>query len=488
MRISKNVRKRIAAATLGLALVSTACTTTDDDTDSADIELTAALDTDDASGASGASGTATTQSTDSDESANGVALFDSGVVHDIEIEFDDDDYAEMIATYETSGEKDWIQVTVTIDGTTLEDVGLRLKGNSSLFGLTSETADDPEELPWLIRFDKFVDGQTYQGYGDLVIRSNSTETAMNEAVAVELLEVAGLATEEAIATALTVNGGDTELRLAMEHPDEIWAEDEFGDDDGLLYKADSEGDYSYRGDDHEAYADDVFDVKAGDDDDPDDWEPLIEFLDFINNSDDATFGSELGDHLDVDAFADYLAFQELIGNFDDIDGPGNNSYLYFDTDDEQFTVVNWDLNLAFDTANGNGGGPGAGGAQRGGRGGRPPGAPAIGDVGIEDGAPVDGARGGVNEAGAPNGGGFGGGEAGERGGNVLSERFLADDAFTAMYSEALVELSASMYESGTAADIVATWTAVLTEQASDLVDASTIQAEADAILASIQGA
>ncbi|MEM8902275.1 MAG: CotH kinase family protein [Actinomycetota bacterium] len=440
MSISHRLRTRLAGAALGVVLVVTACST-DAEVEAGpdDVENASAIDVAEVS------------------FSDDVALFDSSVVHDIEIELDEEDYAQMIETYETTGEKDWISVTVTIDGTTIEDAGLRLKGNSSLFGLTTETADAPEELPWLVQLDEFVDDQSYQGYTDLVIRSNSTETAMNEAVAVELLGVAGLATQEAIATTLTVNGGETELRLAMEHPDEIWAEDEFGDDDGLLYKADSEGDYSYRGDDPDAY-DDVFDQKAGDDD----LEPLIEFLDFVNNADDATFAAELGDHLDVDDFATYLAFQELIGNFDDIDGPGNNSYLYLDPDTDRFTVVNWDLNLAFDTANVSGGGPGLGGPGVGGPG---------GDAG-RGGPPVGGP----------------GGPGGAFGGNVLSERFLADDDFAALYEEALVELRAAMYDSGAANDIVTTWTEVLTDQASELVDVSTIEAEAAAILVSIQGA
>ena len=98
----------------------------------------------------------------------------------------------------------------------------------------------------------------------------------------------GLASQDPIATAFTVNGGETELRLAVENPDEEWYEDNFTDEEGLLYKADSEGDYSYRGDDAEAYTD-VFDQKVGDDD----MEPLIDFLEFINNADDTTFATEL---------------------------------------------------------------------------------------------------------------------------------------------------------------------------------------------------
>lgn len=46
----------------------------------------------------------------------------------------------------------------------------------------------------------------------------------------------------------------------------------------------------------------MFDQEAGKDDT--DLTPLIDFLQFVNDSDDATFEAELADHLDVDAFAD----------------------------------------------------------------------------------------------------------------------------------------------------------------------------------------
>ena len=164
----------------------------------------------------------------------------------------------MISEYAASSDKTWIEATVTIDGDTYENVGLRLKGNSSLFGLNAETAQNPEDLPWLIRLDKFEDDQDHDGWYDIVIRSNSTETAMNEAVAVELLGEAGLATEQAIATTLQINGGDTELRLAMQNPDEVWEDANFDTDMAALYKAESTGDYTYRGDDPDSY-DDVFD-------------------------------------------------------------------------------------------------------------------------------------------------------------------------------------------------------------------------------------
>ncbi|MGB5565935.1 MAG: CotH kinase family protein, partial [Acidimicrobiia bacterium] len=384
----------------------------------------------------------------------------------------------MIDAYAATKDKEWIEATVMIDGVTYEQVGLRLKGNSSLRGLGDDraggastvSADDPSGLPWLIRFDKYVEGQNHEGLYDVVIRSNNTETSLNEAVALDLLELAGLASQNAIAVAFSVNGSESKIRLAIEHPDDVWMDDNFADD-GALYKAESTGDYSYRGDDPEAY-DEVFDQEAGKDNE--DLTPLIEFLDFINNADGATFNAELADHLDIESFATYLAMQELIDNFDDINGPGNNSYLYYGSETGIFTVVAWDHNLAFGVRNNDAFGPGEapiggpGGAPIGGPGGaQPPGA------GLQP--PAGGpAEAQLPEAGLPVGG------PGEQA-NVLVDRFLANPEFSVLYDTAVVELDASLYESGIAAEVLATWVSVL--EASDLVTTGTIAEESAQIAA-----
>ena len=423
-----------------------------------------------------------------------VELFDSSVVHDISISYDEDDYEEMIATFSDTGEKDWIEAYVTIDGVTYSRAGIRLKGNSSLMSLMGDlpgpgpgaggpggdaSANEPEQLPWLIRLDKYVDGQNHNGIFGLVVRSNVTETSLNEAVALELLDLAGLASQDAVAVRFTVNGSSAVLRLVVEHPDDVWMSDEFSDA-GALYKAESTGDYSYRGDDPDEY-DEVFDQEAGKDNT--DLTPLIGFLAFINEADDVTFAAELGEHLDVDAFATYLAMQELIDNFDDIDGPGNNSYLYYDPDTEHFTVVPWDHNLSFAAIGGEGmiavGPDGfvdgdAGGFIVGGPGrGVPPGGfPTAPPEGFPTELPD-----GVLEM----------GPGGPLGGNVLAERFLAVDEFADLFEERQTELRTALYESGAAAEILGSWVELLTTQAADLVDPGTVTEEADAISGIIDG-
>jgi spore coat protein CotH len=418
-------RRRTATVTATMALLLSACGQTSDD-------LRARTDSE----------------TSADEVRTTAAVYDASVVHSVSVEFDPDDFDAMVETFDDTGDKEWIPATVTIDGETFEDAGLRLKGNSSLREVDVDT--DPAEIPWLIKLDEFVEGQELDGYTQFVVRSSGTETALNEAVALDLLEEAGLVSEHAVATRFSVNGGEARLRLVVQNLDGTWDDENF-DSDGILYKAEAGGDYSYRGEDPDAYTN-VFDQETATDDER--LEPLIDLLEFINNSDDETFAAELGEHLDLQAFATYLAFEDLIANGDDIDGPGNNSYLRYDETTGAFTVVAWDHNGAF-----------GGFGRPGGMGDRPDGAPR--GVGPAGGAP---GAGGPAGAGGPGGGA-----------NVLVERFTADPAFNALYEQAAADLRASLYESGDAQAVLDAWVDVLTEQAADLVDESTVDSEADAI-------
>ncbi|MGB9879152.1 MAG: CotH kinase family protein, partial [Anaerolineae bacterium] len=280
---------------------------------------------------------------------------------------------------------------------------------------------------------------------------NNTATALNEAVALSLLRETGLASQDVAYVRFDVNGSQPRLRLVIENPDDLWMAKNF-DISGALYKAESSGDYSYRGQDPQAY-DEVFDQEAGKKNT--DLAPLVDFLYFLNTADDQTFSAELPERLDIYAFADYLAFEDLIGNFDDIDGPGNNSYLYYDPRTGRFTVVAWDHNLAF----GMGMGKGREGLVVN------PAAKAGGD-------------------GRPGQGPFGAGRPGPRGrSNVLVERFKANPEWVKLYEERLEALKNKLCASGLAAEVLDYWVQLLSKQAGDLVAAGMLEAEASHISA-----
>ncbi len=64
--------------------------------------------------------------------SNTIDLLDDSIVHSVQILISDEDYQNMITTYQQTGEKEYYKADVVIDGLLVEDVGIRLKGNSSL--------------------------------------------------------------------------------------------------------------------------------------------------------------------------------------------------------------------------------------------------------------------------------------------------------------------------------------------------------------------
>jgi len=441
-----------------------------------------------------AEATDATVSTDSTASNTAVpAVRDSSALHTFEIDYDEGDYESLISSYLESGEKVWISASVIIDGQTFDDVGLKLKGNFSLRGLSEDEGASistayPEDLPWVIRLDKYVDDQELDGATEFVVRGNTSQTSLNEAVALDLLDNAGLAAEEAISAEVSFGDSDPALRLVIENPNTAWMERELGN--GYLWKSESGGSWAYIDEQTESYVE-SFDQEGGDDN----YEPLISFLQFVNESDDDTFGTDLDQWLDVGSFATYLAYQTVVNNFDDIDGPGNNSYLYWDIDTEQMTVVNWDLNLAFGARNEGEGGQVGGavpGAERGDRtiptdGAELPDDTAIPqrgerptDATLNDAVP-DAAGGG--QAGPPaDGGNAAGGNAGG-GGNVLSERFLANADFTALYDAEVERQTDAFFANGQADTSLDAWVNVLGDDAAALIEPLIVEEEAEALRA-----
>ena len=330
---------------------------------------------------------------------NAVALFDSTLVHRIQILMSDDDYEQMITTYRQTGVKNYFHADVIIDGVRVNDVGIRLKGNASLrtalgrggggmpgggqppaggnqppadggrapfgprnappglpgggarqelpqgaapagWGQTSGTT----KLPFMIKFDKFVSGQTYQGYSALAIRTygTSSDAAMlQEPVTNDVFHLIGLPATQTAYVGVRLGDEAEQLYTISEIIDETYLARHFSNANGVLYKAELGSSLSYQGEDPSSYAKSFTQQTRVNDAD---MAPLITFIRFLSQSDDATFESELPDYLDVDAFAAYLAVNNLLVNTDSIAGMNNNYYLYYDDVAQRFTLLMWDAN------------------------------------------------------------------------------------------------------------------------------------------------
>nr|MDT0659011.1 CotH kinase family protein [Micromonospora sp. DSM 115978] len=490
----------------------------------------------------------------SDESGSAVSvniagdreLFDPAVAHTVELTFRDADYERMLDAFFDNGEKEYVEADLTIDGVMVPSVGIRLKGNSTLSGLTRDgqtrartageggpgggeppagaefrrapqggapvdgaapgggqqrrvggpggaglAAEEPETLPWLISFDEFVEGRRYQGHQEIAVRVGGMgggSSVLNEALALSLLDTSGERTQRYAYSSFTVNDRPATARLLVEHPDENYADEM--DSTGVLYKSRSTSQFTDQGDDPIDYQDDFKQINLTG---SQDLQPVIDLIKWVNEADDEEFDARLAEHVDVEQFARYVATQNLLLNFDDMAGPGRNYYLWYDLATRKFSVVSWDHNLTFSGSADQGphdegrmGGPG-GGIRLAPGGEAQQAAPAEGSQQPEGFAPPEGFQ--MPEGaqpGASDGAQPDGGQrqGGMRAGHLLKERFLASDAFTAVHEAAYRELYQEMYGSGRALAAIDEITAVLATV--DGYDAAAVTADADQLRTLVQ--
>ncbi|MBO1286530.1 CotH kinase family protein [Streptomyces sampsonii] len=431
-----------------------------------------------------------------------VDLYDTSTAHTIQLTYQQTDFDKMMKEFKEDGTKDWIKADLVVDGVYLNDVGIRLKGNSTLMSLRGDqakqgkqarqggaeagpqgqaagqqgqegqadqdgqdeqgggrgggmvqydlSAEKPEELPWLVKIDEYVEGRAYQGEREISLRPGANgQVPLNEALSLSLTDSSGQKAERYAFTSVEVNDRPAVTRLMVENPDTDYG-DEGSDGNAVLYKARAGSSFAYRGDDPSEYESAFKQLnKKG----SQDLEPVMKLIKWVENASDEEFARDLDQYVDVESLAAYVATQNLLLNFDDMAGPGKNYLLRYDLDTKKFSVLGWDYNLTFsgdatagpDDATGMGGGMPGGG--EGGDGQRPSGAPEGMPEGFPEGEEMpQGGPGGADGEGQERGGPGGG--AAE---HPLKTRFLESDAFDEVYLTAYQKLYQEFYASGTAA-------------------------------------
>ena len=100
--------------------------------------------------------------------ASGTGLFTDDRLHEVVLGLDDATFRQALSTFQESGGNTWLEAAVSLDGTTSERCGLRLKDNSTLCSADPDTG--AEQYPWLVRLDKVVDAQDHHHVTEVAIR------------------------------------------------------------------------------------------------------------------------------------------------------------------------------------------------------------------------------------------------------------------------------------------------------------------------------
>lgn len=270
-------------------------------------------------------------------------VFNKNKVTTVDIEIAEEDWADML---ENATDKELKQANITVNGKRIENVAIRTKGSSSLHSVVSS---DSDRYSLKIDFDYYDDTQSLYGLKKLNLNNNfSDSTLMREYISYELMEQMGLPTPANSYMYVTVNGEERGLFLGVEAVDETFLANNYGSNDGFLFKPDGTGsDLKYISDNIADYTGIGLKTNEGNVD----QSKFIEMIEAINS------GGDIEKYIDVDEMLRYFAMNTALVSLDSYQGNMKHNYYLYE-DNGVFSIIPWDFNMSF-------GGFGVGG--RGGR-------------------------------------------------------------------------------------------------------------------------
>ena len=275
-------------------------------------------------------------------------LFDDTFLHEIEVEFYDPDWLNLLQQnyndLAAGGPKVYLVAKVTIDGNEVDSVGMRMKGFFSNWGSTSD------KKPFKIDMNEFVKGKRYDGLKKFNLGNAFMDpTHLRDKLSLDLMAAAGIPAPRAAHARLTLNGTYWGLYVLIEQVDNIFLKQHFDDKGkGNLYKNIDNSNLDWSAGSPVSNQQ-QFEKKTNRDEN--DWEDFNEFLDAINNYGSAQeFEDSIRDILHVSEFLRVAAVDRFINNWDSYQDHGRNYFFYRDSMSSKFTWIPWDYNLAFSNA------------------------------------------------------------------------------------------------------------------------------------------
>lgn len=263
-------------------------------------------------------------------------LFERDDVIEVSISIDEADLEDMRA-YPLNEE--YHSADITFNGVTIENAGIRTKGNMTLTSIASSGSD---RYSYRVKFNKYVKGQKLYGLNELVLNSGYSDPSyMREYLHYEYLRELGMNVPETVFCNLYINGEHVGLYLAIEAIDSSFVETEFGDsgESGNLYKMEQGARLQYREDESYSYAE----LKYGTDTE---MTGLKSFIKALNDMPEGEKG-DIEKYLDVDSALKYIASNTVLSNYDSYSGVMGHNYYLYESKDGILSVIPWDFNMSF---------------------------------------------------------------------------------------------------------------------------------------------
>lgn len=218
------------------------------------------------------------------------------------------------------------------------NVGFRLRGNTSRAS---------QKKSFKVAFNAFEKGRDLKGLEKLNLNGEHNDPSIiRSKICWDLMDAMGVVAPRANHVKLFINDEYKGLYINVEHIDEEFAEDRFGNKDGNLYKCLYPADLSYKGENPDLYKEApggrrTYELTTNEEED--DYSDLAKFIKVLNKTSLLDFEEEIEKVFDVSSYLKILAVEVMVGHWDNYGFNQNNYYLYHNPDDDKFYYIPYDL-------------------------------------------------------------------------------------------------------------------------------------------------
>lgn len=221
---------------------------------------------------------------------------------------------------------------------TLENVGFRLRGN------TSRSA---QKKSFKIDINEFVSGRKYRGVTKINLNGQHNDpTSARAKICADLADMLEIPSMRTNHVAFYINDVYYGLYTNTEHIDQNYVKKRFGNKNGNLYKCLYPADLNYKGNNPESYKELVYgrrNYELKNNRHADDYSDFANFVKVLNTTSAENLSCELEKVFNVNQYLKTIIFDILTGNWDGPIYNKNNFYLYHNQATHQFEYIPYDL-------------------------------------------------------------------------------------------------------------------------------------------------
>jgi hypothetical protein len=267
----------------------------------------------------------------------GDLFFNQAIIHEIKLNFWQSGYWDSLTVNYASDA--YMKCSVEIDGTSIDTIGVKFKGNSSY-------NNPSDKKPFKLDLNDYISGANIDGLKKLNLNNGFKDPSfLREKITLDFYNEHGILAPRCAYAKLYINNVYWGLYMVVEEIDKTFLSGRFNDNDGNLFKGDPQGYLNWIDSNPSSY---YSKYELHTNETQNDWSDLVHMIDRIN-APVPSFEDSIRSVLEVDEFIDYWAATGMFVNLDSYLGSGHNYFIYHDSTLNKFRWITWDVNESFGT-------------------------------------------------------------------------------------------------------------------------------------------